>query len=137
MKKYTFTINSDDRGSLVAIEFRKDIPFAVKRVYYIFGIKEGDIRGLHAHKTLHQVMVCVNGSCTIVMDDGFNKTNVLLASPDIGLDIGPRVWHEMKDFSSNAVLLVFASDWYDEDDYIRNYDEFISYIRKINKDGNI
>jgi len=127
--KVNFLIKGDSRGSLIAIESNKDIPFDIKRIYYIFDTQPGVVRGYHAHKTLEQILICVSGSCTIVLDDGENRSEVVLSNPSEGLYIGPNLWREMKDFSEGAVLLVLASDFYNEADYIRNYDEFMSYIR--------
>lgn len=119
----------DDRGSLVAVETQQDLPFELKRVYYIFGTKEGVERGFHAHKNLQQVAVAVRGSCTMVLDDGHEKTEVLLNDPTQGLYIGSMLWRVMKDFSEDCVLLVFADQHYTESDYIRNYDDFLSEIK--------
>lgn len=130
----TFNIKGDSRGSLIALEANKDIPFEIKRVYYIFDTKEGVVRGHHAHKTLEQVLICVSGSCIIVLDDGKERSEVLLDKPNIGLYVGPNMWREMKDFTPDAVLLVLASDWYDEADYIRNYSEFLAYLQKQGQD---
>ena len=128
-------IKGDSRGSLIAIESNKDIPFDMKRIYYIFDTKPGVVRGHHAHKTLEQMLICVSGSCTIVLDDGEKRSEVVLSDPSTGLYIGANIWHEMKDFSEGAVLLVLASDFYNENDYIRNYDEFMIYIRSIHREG--
>jgi dTDP-4-dehydrorhamnose 3,5-epimerase-like enzyme len=114
----------DKRGSLVSIEANKHIPFDVKRVYYIYGTKQGESRGFHAHKNLQQLAVCVAGRCYMFIDDGINKESVCLDSPSRGLLIGNNVWREMRDFSDNCVLLVLASEHYDESDYIRDYSEF-------------
>lgn len=130
MLNYVFPIKGDSQGSLIAIEALKEIPFEIKRVYYIFGIKKGIDRGHHAHKSLQQILICVNGSCTIVLNNGKECCEIILSKPNIGLYIGPGMWHEMKDFSPDAVLLALASDWYDESDYIRDYSEFIVYINK-------
>ena len=119
----------DDRGSLVALEAEMTIPFAIKRVYYIFGTQQGVARGFHAHKNLQQVAICVTGSCRMVLDDGRISKEVWLDSPAKGLMISPMVWHEMHDFSENCVLLVLASEHYDENDYIRDYDEFIAEVK--------
>ena len=119
-----FQSKGDDRGSLVALESNKNIPFEIKRVYYIFDTKSGVVRGLHAHKDLSQVMVCLKGSCRIVLDNGCTKEQVVLDSPDKGLLIDSMMWREMHDFSADCVLLVLASEHYDEADYIRDYDEF-------------
>ena len=115
----------DDRGSLVALEGEKSVPFAIQRVYYLFGTKLGVSRGFHAHQKLQQVAVCVTGRCRMVLDDGRQRDEVWLDSPNQGLFIGNMVWREMHDFSPDCVLLVLASEHYDETDYIRNYDEFL------------
>src|SRR5690554_4837494 len=121
----------DDRGSLVALEAEKTVPFEIKRVYYIFGTQQGVARGFHAHKQLKQVAVCVTGKCRMILDDGRNKEEVWLDSPTKGLLIGDLVWREMHDFSEDCVLLVLASEHYDESDYIRDYDEFLRNINAI------
>lgn len=125
-----FSPLGDDRGSLVALEAEKTVPFSIKRVYYIFGTKEGVSRGFHAHKQLKQVVVCVTGKCRMVLDDGKIREDVWLDSPTKGLLIGDLVWREMHDFSEDCVLLVLASEHYDEADYIRNYDEFLRQVTK-------
>lgn len=114
----------DDRGSLVALEAHKTVPFDVKRVYYIFGTQTGVSRGFHAHRRLQQVAVCVTGKCCMVLDDGQHREEVWLDSPTKGLLIGDLVWREMHDFSADCVLLVLASEHYNETDYIRSYDDF-------------
>lgn len=134
IKTINFPIKGDSRGSLIALEANKDIPFEIKRVYYIFDTKEGVVRGHHAHKTLEQVLICVSGSCTIVLDDGKERTEVLLDKPNIGLYVGPNMWRAMKDFTPGAVLLVLASDFYKEADYIRDYSEFLAYLQKQGQD---
>lgn len=121
----------DDRGMLVAIEAIKDIPFAVKRVYYLCETQAGVRRGFHAHKKLQQLAVCVHGSCEFLMDDGYKQEVVSLTKNDVGLFIPPLVWHEMFNFSSDCILLVLADDLYNESDYIRNYQDFIKYIKEI------
>lgn len=121
---FEFTVRGDDRGSLIAVESERDIPFAIRRVYYIFGTKEHTGRGMHAHRKLEQVLVCTSGACTIILDDGIERESVILDSPARGLYIGPMVWREMRDFSSDCVLMVLASEHYDADDYIRDYAEF-------------
>ena len=115
----------DDRGSLVALEAHKTVPFEIKRVYYIFGTQSGVARGFHAHRNLKQVAICVTGKCRMVLDDGATREEAWLDSPIKGLIIGNLVWREMHDFSADCVLLVLASEHYDETDYIRNYDDFI------------
>ena len=116
----------DDRGSLVALEAHKTVPFEIKRVYYIFGTQSGVARGFHAHRNLKQIAVCVTGKCRMVLDDGATREEAWLDSPIKGLIIGNLVWREMHDFSEDCVLLVLASEHYDEADYIRSHDEFLS-----------
>lgn len=119
----------DDRGSLVALEGGKNVPFAIQRVYYLFGTKLGVSRGFHAHKKLQQVAVCVTGRCRMVLDDGQNREAVWLDSSIKGVALPAMVWHEMHDFSPDCVLLVLASEHYDEADYIRNYEDFLRLIK--------
>ncbi|HHQ4668753.1 TPA: sugar 3,4-ketoisomerase [Aeromonas veronii] len=122
----------DERGSLVALEGNKNIPFEIKRVYYIYGTQKGVARGFHAHKELKQVAICLSGSCRFVMDDGVKKNEFILNSPSQGLLIDVMQWHEMYDFSEDCILLVLASDFYDEADYIRNYDSFMKLSKRHN-----
>lgn len=128
--KYMFQPHGDSRGQLIALEELKDIPFVIKRVYYMYETATGVIRGNHAHKKLEQILVCIHGSCKIRLDDGKEKKVVLLEKPYEGLYVASNMWREMYDFSSDAVLLVFASEFYDESDYIRDYDEFLEYIEE-------
>jgi len=123
-----FKILGDDRGSLISIEQSKNIPFDIKRVYYIFGTKKDIRRGFHAHKKLKQVAVCISGSCEFLLDNGKTKKTTLLNSPNKGLLINDMIWHEMYNFSSDCVVMVLADDFYDESDYIRNYDEFLKVV---------
>lgn len=117
----------DERGQLTILEAQKNIPFCVKRVYYLTNMKHDVPRGFHAHKELEQVAVCVAGKCRMLLDDGQTKEDVWLDAPNKAIRIEPMVWHEMHDFSEGCVLLVLASDHYDESDYIRNYSEFCGY----------
>ena len=130
VKMYHFPPHGDDRGQLVAIEAMKDLPFQVKRVYYIYDTLTNVRRGFHAHKNLQQILVCVHGSCKIHLDNGFDTAEVTLDKPFEGLYIANDMWREMYDFSEGAVLLVLASEYYDEADYIRNYDDFIKMVHK-------
>jgi dTDP-4-dehydrorhamnose 3,5-epimerase-like enzyme len=114
----------DDRGSLVAIESCRNIPFEIKRVYYIFNTQSNVSRGFHAHRQLKQVAVCVAGKCRMLLDDGKQKEEVWLDSPTKGLIIEDMTWREMHDFSDDCVLLVLANEHFDESDYIRDYEEF-------------
>lgn len=115
----------DERGSLVSIEARNSIPFEVKRVYYIYGTKQGVSRGFHAHKNLEQLAVCVAGKCRMTLNNGKKQESIWLDSPTKGLHISNSIWREMHDFSEDCVLLVLASEHYDESDYIRDYSLFI------------
>ena len=130
IKMYPFPPHGDDRGQLVAIEAMKDLPFEIKRVYYIYDTLPGVRRGFHAHRNLQQILLCVNGSCKIHLDNGFDTAEVLLDKPNVGLYIANDMWREMYDFTPGAVLLVLASEYYDEADYIRNYDDFIKMVRE-------
>ena len=125
IKLLDFATKGDARGSLVALESHKNIPFDIKRVYYIFDTEAGVVRGLHAHKELQQVMMCLKGSCRIVLDNGSMKEQVILDCPDKGLLIDSLVWREMHDFSHDCVLLVLADNYYDEEDYLRDYNQFL------------
>jgi dTDP-4-dehydrorhamnose 3,5-epimerase-like enzyme len=120
--------HGDDRGSLVALEEQKNIPFAIKRVYYLFDTKENVRRGFHAHKELKQLAIALKGSCRFLLDDGKEKTEVLLDNPAQGLYIESFMWREMYDFSDDCVLLVLADAFYDESDYVRDYQEFTKVI---------
>ncbi|BBT81390.1 TPA: FdtA/QdtA family cupin domain-containing protein [Aeromonas sobria] len=120
-----FPALGDERGALVALEANRQIPFDIKRVYYIYGTVQGVARGFHAHKALKQVAICLKGSCRFVMDDGKDKQEVIMATPDKGLLIDAMQWHEMYDFSEDCVLMVLADQPYDESDYIRDYTQFI------------
>ena len=115
---------SDPRGNLSVCEQCKDIPFEVKRVYWTYAVPGGGKRGGHAHKAIYQLIVATSGSFTVTLDNGKEKSTYLLNHPWEGLLIYPGVWRTLEDFSSGAVCLVLASDFYDEDDYIRNYKEF-------------
>ena len=124
-----FKIYGDERGSLIAIEQGHNAPFEIKRVYYLFDTKEGVERGFHAHINLKQIAIAVKGSCTFVLDNGTKREEIQLNNPNQGLFIEDLIWREMKDFSSDCVLIVFASEHYDESDYIRNYDKFLEVVR--------
>ncbi|AHG74146.1 WxcM-like protein [Mannheimia sp. USDA-ARS-USMARC-1261] len=119
----------DERGGLVSIESTKNIPFEVKRIYYIFNTQNKP-RGFHAHKNLSQVLICVKGQCKVKLDNGKEKETILLDSPNRGLLIENLVWREMHDFSDDCVLLVLASDYYSESDYIRDYNDFLKEVNK-------
>ena len=128
-KLISFQEHGDDRGMLVSLENNKEIPFTIKRVYFLFGTKPGVRRGFHAHKKLQQLLVCVSGQCSILLDNGVDKEIVNLSKPTVGLFLNNDVWREMFDFSDDAVLLVLASEVYDESDYIRDYEQFLEYVK--------
>ncbi|EFI2481897.1 WxcM-like domain-containing protein [Escherichia coli] len=117
-------IHGDDRGALVSLERDKNIDFEIRRVYYIFDTKKGVVRGHHAHKNLKQLVIAVKGSCRFTLDDGSERVSVFLDNPAQGLLVNSLIWREMSDFSEDCVLMVLASNEYDESDYIRDYDAF-------------
>ena len=117
---------TDTRGSLVVLEEGRDIPFAIKRCYFIYDTKSDQPRGLHAHKALQQIFFCVRGSCDIRLDDGNNKETIRMDTPATAVYVGPMIWHEMHNFSADCVFFALASAAYDESDYIRDYKEFIA-----------
>jgi len=119
----------DNRGSLIAIESNQDIPFNIERVYYLFNTSEDAARGFHAHKDLQQLAICVSGKCRMTLDDGTKKESVVLDSPTKGLLIKSNIWREIDSFSKDCVLLVLANHKYDEDDYIRDYQDFLRYMK--------
>jgi dTDP-4-dehydrorhamnose 3,5-epimerase-like enzyme len=114
----------DYRGNLSFIEENHQIPFRIKRVYYLYDIPSGATRGGHAHRGLHQVVIALSGSFDVILDDGYHRRKFNLCRPRYGLYIPPRIWRELENFSSNAVTLSLVSEVYDEADYVRNYDEF-------------
>ena len=128
MKSYkiiNFPVLGDNRGSLIALEAFNHIPFDIKRVYYIFDTKKSISRGFHAHINTKQVIICLSGSCRFILDDGKLRDEIILNSPSKGILIDKLIWREMHDFSQNCILIVLASDYYDENDYIKKYDEFL------------
>ena len=116
---------TDMRGALSFAEIEQHIPFAPQRYFLIFDVPSREVRGEHAHKTLHQFLVCVKGSVSVALDDGKHRDEILLDSPTVGLHIPPMVWGVQYKYSADAILLVLASDVYAADDYIRDYDEFL------------
>lgn len=129
IKLYKFEGHGDDRGTLVSLEENKNIPFDIKRVYYMYDTTEGTVRGHHAHKKLEQILIATSGSCMIHLDNGYETAEVPLENPLTGLYISNNTWREMYNFSSDCVLMVLASELYDTSDYIRDYDEFLEYVK--------
>jgi len=125
-----FKDNTDRYGHLTPIESKIDIPFEIKRVYYVTGVEAGVTRGYHSHRKLHQVLLCLNGSVKIKTKNPHEEETYELNDPSVGLYIGTFVWREMFEFSEGCVLLVIASEYYDEDDYIRNYDFYLEEALK-------
>ena len=119
----------DLRGSLSVGEFDRTIPFRVKRYFIVFNVPSRETRGEHAHRECHQYLICVRGSCSVVADDGSHRQEFLLDRPDIGLHLPPMIWGIQYKYSNDAVLLVYASDYYDSEDYIRNYSEFCQLVK--------
>lgn len=113
-------------GNITVIEGDKNIPFPIKRIYYLYDIPGGESRGGHAHKKLYQLIIAASGSFDVMLDDGLNKKIVKLNRPNYGLIIVPGIWRELFEFSSGSVCLVLASMKYDKNDYIRNYNEFLN-----------
>ena len=125
-----FNILGDYRGQLVALEENRNIPFDLKRVFYIFGTQEGVSRGNHSHYKTKQFLVAVNGSCKVTLDDGYNKETFNLNQPNLGLFQDALIWGTMHDFSSDCVLMVLANEYYDASDYITDYDTFLEVVKK-------
>ena len=119
-----------DLGYLTPVEYPTEIPFEVKRLYYIYGVGPNEIRGNHSHKKLHQILLCLHGSVDVRLENFFGEEKYTLNDPSVGLYVGPDNWREMSNFKDDAVLLVMASEKYDESDYIRDYDTFIQHNQK-------
>lgn len=117
-------------GALSVFEGTHDIPFEIKRIYYICGTKTGVKRGMHAHKTTDQMLICLQGKICINLDDGLSQYHVTLDNPSVGLFLPACYWHDMVWEDENSILLVAASDYYNEDDYIRDYSSFLDYYGK-------
>ena len=119
-------------GNITIVEGQKNVPFDVKRIYYLYDIPGGEDRGGHAHKALYQLIVAGSGSFDVMLDDGQNKKIVNLNRPDYGLMVVPGIWRELFEFSSGAICLVLASHKYDQNDYISEYDQFINFCEYYN-----
>jgi hypothetical protein len=119
---------SDLRGALTVGEIERDLPFAPRRYFMVFDVPSGGLRGEHAHKACHEFLICAHGSCTVLLDDGWTRREVILDRPDLGVYMPPMIWVTLYKYSSDAVLLTFASHPYDPNDYIRSYDEFLKSV---------
>lgn len=137
VSEHGFKTYSDMYGSLTALEEKRDFPFSVKRIYYIYNVPEDIRRGFHSHLDLHQMLICVSGQVKILTKTPFAEEITLLDSPDKGLYIGPMVWREMYDFSEGAVLLVLASELYNVEDYIRDYQKYEALAKKYFGEGSL
>lgn len=122
-----FPVIEEARGALTFIEQQNHVPFDIKRVYYLYDVPSGAMRAAHAHKALQQVYISLSGSMDVHLDDGANKKTYHLNRPHYGLYISPGVWRYIDNFSSNSVMMVLTSELYDEGDYIRDYDQFLSF----------
>ena len=125
-----FNVHGNHQGKLVALEKGADFPFDIKRVYYIWGTDKNVVRGKHAHRRLEQVIICTSGSCDFILDDGQDCAKVHLDDPSVGLHIKSNIWREFTNFSPDCVVMVLASEHYDESDYIRDYETFKAEIKK-------
>ena len=128
-KIINFPIINDPRGNLTFIENSRHIPFDIKRIFYLYDVPGGAERAGHANKYIHQVIIAMSGSFDILLDDGYEKKKFHLNRSYYGLYICPMIWRTIDNFSSGSVCLVLASDFYSEDDYYRNYDEFLKAVR--------
>lgn len=127
---YQLPLINDMRGNLSFAEYSQHLPFIPKRYFIVFDVPSKEVRGEHAHKKLHQFLVCIKGSCSIVVDDALNREEIFLDAPNIGVHVPPMVWSVQYKYSQDAVLLVLASDLYDPNDYIRDYDEFLEQVKE-------
>ena len=120
---------SDPRGNLAVVEGNRHIPFEIKRVYYLYDVPPGTERGVHAHRTLRQLIFAISGGFDVLLDDGYERKQLRLSRPNQGLYVCPMVWREIRNFSEHAVCMVLASSLYDEGDYIHEYEEFLKTVR--------
>lgn len=127
---YFDSFGNDNLGYLTALESNKNVTFDIKRIYYTYSVPKSAKRGMHAHKKLNQILICINGELTIKCFDGENEVLYTLDNPNKGLFIGSMIWHELIEYRENTILIVLASDYYNENDYIRDYNEFILLYKK-------
>lgn len=133
LKMVLVPTHKNDTGTLTFLEAEGHIPFPIRRVYYIYDVAEGARRGFHAHKDLRQALICIHGSCKLLLDDSVEQQIVTLDNPAEALLIERPIWREMYDFTPGAVLMVLASEHYDEADYIRDYNQFLTYMEENRK----
>ncbi len=124
VKLFEFDKHEDDRGILTVANFESEIPFIPQRVFLVYGVPANKNRGEHAHKVCHEFLICSVGSCKVLVDDGVNRETIILDKPTIGLHLPANIWRVQYDYSANSCLLAFASHLYNDNDYIRSYDEF-------------
>ena len=129
-KLINMNVFGDERGKLISLESNKNVPFDIKRVYWIYDTLPDQDRGMHAHREMEQIVVAMDGACQFILDDGKTRESVWLNRPDIGLYIGKNMWREMKHFSYGCKLMVIASTHYDEKEYIRNYENFLKEVNQ-------
>lgn len=120
----------DERGSLIAFEENHNVPFDIKRVFYIYGTQEGVPRGQHSHFKTKELLVAINGGCKVTLDDGQKKETYTLNKPNVGLFKDALIWVAMHDFSQDCILMVLADTYYEDSDYIRDYDQFLEIANK-------
>ncbi|MCW1980759.1 dTDP-4-dehydrorhamnose 3,5-epimerase-like enzyme [Xanthomonas arboricola] len=127
--------HGDDRGLLISLEQQRNVPFEIRRVYYIFGTRQGVHRGQHAHRHLNQLAVALHGSVTLLLDEGQGQgpEEVVLDDPSQGVLLGRMVWRDLHHFSDDCVLMVLADQYYDPGDYILDYDEFLTEARGVSR----
>ena len=133
VEKVCFNDFVDDRGSLLALEAGREVPFEIKRVYMIGGGFESKARGFHAHHNLSQILVCLNGSCSVIVDDGFTREEVFLSDRTQGLHISGLIWREIHGLTEKDVLVVLASEFFEEADYVRDYELFLHLSKKMER----
>jgi hypothetical protein len=125
-----FKVLGDERGQLIALEENRQIPFNIKRVFYIYGTQKNTPRGNHSHYKTKQFLIAVNGSCKVTLDNGNTKETINLNKPNLGIFQDALIWGAMYDFSKDCVLMVLANDFYDVEDYITDYDKFLKVVNK-------
>lgn len=128
-KLIKFKNHKDERGNLIALEENKEVPFTIKRMYYLYDSNQNSARAQHAHKDLKQLYIVVSGSCKVKIDNGLEKETIILDQPNCGILFEKPLWREVTDFTKDCVLIVLADDFYKKSDYINSYAEFLNYIQ--------